>query len=107
MNTFNVKGKVEFCLKTWEKCRNDDEYLYAAICSQFYSNLLHKDSTGDICIKLKYFNKLPSMATVIRVRQKFQECGIYQASHKTTLERDLKQRVMYQEMNKHVNNVIL
>ena len=97
-----VKDKVEWCLKNKEVTRNDDMLLVLSVWKNFHRNdftsyirLCMNSMEMDIRhvfqgVRGEYKN-LPSMESIRRVRQKFQENGEYLPTDpKVTKERGRK-----------------
>lgn len=107
IDTSKIKGKIEYCLDKWPKCRDDDQFLYACLCATFWKQCITEDVDGDKCIKLRYIELAPNLSTVIRVRQKFQEAGLYEGTKENRQKRWFNELRMRREMRKSITNVDL
>jgi len=76
----NIKDRVEFLLKNYPSTRDDDKKLWLAYLNLFceLSDRMNKAKIpSDIFKQVLLDTETPSTETIRRVRQKFQEYGLY------------------------------
>ena len=64
-----IQGKVEYCLKKYPVCRDDDRILIGTVYSLFYDIEPKTITLKEILLR----TDLPSFETIRRCRQKLQE----------------------------------
>lgn len=99
-----LKSQTEYCLKNYPETRNSDITLMIEIWKQFYPQRLKVGKTNEQGIWLKDLYDLPNIDSIGRMRQKFNQQGLYlPTSEEVKKVRGIKETIWRENLGYPVN----